>query len=433
MKLLLSFLLVISFTSFSKEVSYDEIIKMCTIEKNGIQGLNKDCTWTYSFIDTYTSTDRNWGGTYTEKCIHENMSPVAYATYLNDLELLDKLINKGFNVNIKERVIDVNHNSFSIGGRPKKPPYQCSLNVEESSFSYALKNKNLEALELLIPAGLDLELEHNNKEKPAHMALINEEFLRLLLEAGVNVNSVDKDGKTILFKAARSETKGLLILKFDPIVNLEILNLALNTYSFNKDRQAYLKTIIDLIDADTSKLDIENFKYVESVKHLNFLISLGIDFSARDKEGKVPLMYFAGKKIEMLNEALKLANDTDFLARDIKGSSVLDYIVTNHNWRSKIHDRVKSYIKHIHSNNISIDVFNDVDYQGRTPLFNFIKGNSRRRARSEIQEDNETVELLILAGSKIKYEIDSHIKVNMLKYFREDIPKSTFRVLKKYR
>ncbi len=139
-----------------------------------------------------------------------------------DIELINFLLNKGLNVNLKD---SDNQNGLSLA--VEKEYYKkeivellikkgIDINNKDNEgctpIFYAINSGNIEAVETLIGKGIDINISNNNGETPLIIASDNNnvEMVKFLLKNGANKDLKDNEGSKAIDYTDNEEIKKLL-------------------------------------------------------------------------------------------------------------------------------------------------------------------------------------------------------------------------------
>ncbi len=267
---------------------------------------------------------------------------------------------------------------------------------DNSLLNQAIIAQNMDVVDALIDAGVNLNLQDKNAFTPLTRAIEqkNIEAVNALIIAGANLNLLDNYGRTPLIYA--------IILE-----NIEAVNALINAGADLNLIDKYRLTPL------TSAIAQEN------IEALNALITARADLNLPNKNGFTPLEYAIDKKnIEAVNALIKAGANPNFIGKD--GLTPLIGVILSEN---------------IEALNALITARADLNLpnkNGWTPLSIAI-----------LSEDNEIIKSLVKAGAKLSLEektrhADYQIKVDQVitELFKEAIKdnniKSIGKLLKYY-
>ena len=194
------------------------------------------------------------------------------------------------------------------GANPNAQKYR------KTALMTAAYNNNPEAVKILLDAGADVNARAPDGDTVLIVAASNNrnpQVMKILLEAGAEVNALGEGGMTALMWASHNPETIKVLLDGGADVNIHNKNgrtALMHTAMFNKN----LETI-------------------------NLLIAAGADNSAADKYGKTALMYAAEYNVPEVVEALIDAG-ANAEQRDSNDKTALDYARQNKNLTGLIFD-----------------------------------------------------------------------------------------------
>lgn len=250
---------------------------------------------------------------------HQNFKAPLHLAY--DLSIVKLLIDKGANVNIKDK-------------------YGCTPLHCVSKISLA---------KYLVENGADIHAKNNDGETPLHTAF-NFLIVEYLIEKGADVNIPNKNGYTPLYFA-----RNLIIAR-------HLIEHGANIRAVTKDGKSVLHGIIK------AHSDF-NISFDEMSDLINFLIKKGIDVNATDQNGNTPL-HLSGEENNEYAAIILLANGASISATNIENkkpaefgymlpilianiAKIFDAVKKNESWKT-----IESLLKHrIRCFNITLNEF----------------------------------------------------------------------------
>jgi uncharacterized protein len=160
------------------------------------------------------------------------------------------------------------------GGLPEqgyRPPIPGDMNA----LMFAAREGHIDAARLLLDAGSDVNAVDKNEITPLFMAISNNRIpmARFLIDRGANINATDWYGRTPLFAAIEMRNVDLDYITFEHIVNAE-------------DRKAILDFIGDLLDKKVET----NIRVKEVPPLRSWMYLLGGSLAWVDFTGQTPFM-----------------------------------------------------------------------------------------------------------------------------------------------
>ncbi|XP_043505230.1 serine/threonine-protein phosphatase 6 regulatory ankyrin repeat subunit B-like [Polistes fuscatus] len=205
---------------------------------------------------------------------HENFKAPLHLAY--DLSVVKLLIDKGANVNIKDK-------------------YGCTPLHCVSKISLA---------KYLVENGADIHAKNNDGETPLHRAL-HYLIVEYLIEKGADVNIPNKNGYTPLHFA-----RNLIIAR-------HLIEHGANIRAVTKDGKSVLHGIIE-------EHSYFNISFDEMSDLINFLIKKGIDVNATDQNGNT-LLHLSAEKNNEYAAIVLLANCASISSTNIENKKPADF------------------------------------------------------------------------------------------------------------
>ena len=184
-------------------------------------------------------------------------SQISTAVSQNDVEKLQSLIQRGENVNVKEK----NYNNIT-------------------PLFLAVENGNVEIAETLLNFGAKINIRDDNRQTPL-MRLdedADEELVNLLVKHGARVNLVDKERNTTLILAARSVKAEVLRILIKHGADIDARNNARRT------------ALSEAADAD-------------NLENVRALLEAGADPHIKDEDGETAFTLTTDEEIKKLLES----------------------------------------------------------------------------------------------------------------------------------
>ena len=232
-----------------------------------------------------------------------------YAIWTNHIEIIRYLLDSGVDPN--ERV----------HGSP--------------AFEVALRNERIGAMSLLIEAGADVNIRHPRGSLVAHSSMgpeISEEMFLLLTDAGLDIHAIDgRSGQPTWWTALQEGAESKLRILLDAGVNLNTCDSDGNSALRRAIELGNAKAVPMLIDAgaDVNAVDSDGNPLVtvallkEGEDTVRNLLNAGADPNARTVEGD-PLLALAlpDGRVEIV--LLLVGAGADVNARDSDGKTMLE-------------------------------------------------------------------------------------------------------------
>lgn len=210
----------------------------------------------------------------------DDKTPLHIAVFSNNIDIAKLLVNAGANINAMDKDkttplhVAVRSNNFEI----TKLLLSSGANIHATSVSFdvlsplemVLESKNLVLFKLFLDFVTDSNSAGDANYAILHQAasLGNSHIVKLLLDAGADVNVKNCHGYTPLHEAIESNNMGVLKVLIDAGADFKTLN---------EDKETLLHFVID-----------SNMHFI-TLDVIEFLISLGIDVNAKDKNGNTAL------------------------------------------------------------------------------------------------------------------------------------------------
>jgi len=147
----------------------------------------------------------------------------------------------------------------------------------------------------------------------------NIRILKMLIQQGIDINSKDKEGKTLLVYAIEEEDKFIVNYLLENHASIQLINQNIK----------YLRKLTKIKKENKKEL-LENFEFRMKNKFniIKILLEYGLDIDAKDEKGKTLLLY----AIEDENEL------------------IVNYLLENHASIQPINENIK-YLKELTKNN----------------------------------------------------------------------------------
>ncbi|MFZ3136593.1 MAG: ankyrin repeat domain-containing protein [Thermodesulfovibrionales bacterium] len=373
----------------------------------------------------------------------DGISPLIYAAMRGQKEIVEFLISKGADVNVKDNIVEV-PGGFS-GGRTtlhyavlwghkeivgllmskgadvsarsvqNETPLMLAIqeghkeiaellilkgadiyeknNYGDTLLMHALLRGRPEIAKLLISKGADVNTENTNGGTPLTIALISgqEEMTRLLVTKGADINHKGRRGETPLLVALSNGQKDVaeFLLSKGAVADLDVRDPEGNTP---------LMHVAEWGQRDAAELLMSKGAKVNSIDYhgrtpLMFTAMHGARLFALDEKGKLPPQYSTELASRRQIAELLIHSGADVNAKDYDGRTPLIYAAMN---------GLKEIAALLISKGASVDA---VDDQGNTPSMYA----SRNR--------DDEIERLIMASSKVsrlaKGTAESHVPVEV--------------------
>jgi len=176
---------------------------------------------------------------------------VINASKNGNVKILDLLIKKGIDLNLKSETGDI-------------------------SLSLAISKYHTNVLNLLFENGA--KLDNNNPALLSAVNFNNIAMVKLLLDNDANINMNDKDGNTCLMSAIKNRNIDMMQLLFEN-------GISVHQTTLNGDN--YLHLALNNISIDNAYKD-QLLNQTEEI--IKLLIIHGVDINKKDKRGNTPLM-----------------------------------------------------------------------------------------------------------------------------------------------
>jgi ankyrin repeat protein len=176
----------------------------------------------------------------------------------------------------------------------------------DTALHLAIRAHNLEVVRVLIDKGAKINVGNNGNFMPLHSAayLGDTQMVCFLLDKGADINSNSDDGNTALHYAAWAKDKAVLRLLLDKGANTNAKNIHGNTalhHAANGGNEAVVRLLLDRgADINAKNIDGETvlheaircfdcYPEMEAIVQLLLRIQIGIDITARRRDGKTAL------------------------------------------------------------------------------------------------------------------------------------------------
>ncbi|GET46589.1 hypothetical protein RCZ01_18910 [Capnocytophaga felis] len=255
-------------------------------------------------------------GNEINKLTHDKRTYLFWAAFQNNLPLINYLLQKGADVNVKDSHL-----------------YTPLL------FAAVRGNINPELYDILIKKGADIKEKNENGANALLLAIPHMKDLKeaqYFTRKGLSLKSVDNNGDNAIFYAARNGNKKVIGQLIEKGLSPKILNNKGQNLMFAAAEGLRMKVN-----------DLEFFKYIES---------LGVNPNQKDKQGLTPLFILSGrhKELAVINHFISKGNSVN--QSDKEGNTPL----INASSRNTL--EVVSLLADKTSN------INEVDNQGRSAL-----------------------------------------------------------------
>ncbi len=214
-------------------------------------------------------------------------------------------------------------------GEIRKKIYQC---VIDSKLIAAVKNNDEEMVKSLIEKGANV----NSKDKYGHTALIYaseegyKEIAKLLIDGGANVNATNKSKVTALMWASQKGYKEIVQLLIEAGANVNAKDEDEETalvFAFRGNHEEIVELLIQE-GADVYVKDCRGFTtlmWASKRKHkkiVEILIKAGVEINAKDKYGQTALIFaFPTRLGETLLQAfIDIINNVDLVSNSSEGN-----------------------------------------------------------------------------------------------------------------
>jgi len=178
----------------------------------------------------------------------------------------------------------------------------------------AAEGRNTEALETLAKAGADLQkAETNQGRTPAHVAARNGDVdaLRVLIQAGVNLKATDYDGCAPADDAVGDEEALKLILEAGGIISLKVAAMVGDVAALAQQRQAGSDLNANIGDRYHKGYTAAHYAaHYGQAAALQFLHEAGANLNVTEDSGATPALLAAAQgKAEALEALAKAGAD----------------------------------------------------------------------------------------------------------------------------
>ncbi|KAI7774252.1 hypothetical protein LA080_009029 [Diaporthe eres] len=266
-------------------------------------------------------------------------------------------------------------------------------------------------LELFVDKGADIHDRSPSGDSLLHLATGHPVWLRILLDAGVDVNVANSDGCTALHKIMSVKCLSLLVETGKADINKRAtsdgktpLLLSLDGY-FEEATLKLLEYGADctIVDKDgNGPLHISLQSHRSKPEVIEALLNAGADLNLRNKSGQTPLdvMFSRDSVLDLMNVMIKAGADIN--TRDTKnGATLLFRTISGREFRPE-----KDYREAITSLLERGALLESRDYEGRTLLHEVIKSQKGPQASFNRQEPGPSrFDFLVSLGLDI-HDID---------------------------
>lgn len=217
-------------------------------------------------------------GNEVDKLTHDKRTYLFWAASQNNLPLINYLLQKGADVNVKD-----------------------SHMYTPLLFAAVRGNINTELYDILINKGANINEKNENGANALLLAIPHMKDLKeaqYFIKKGLSLKSIDNNGDNALFYAARNGNQKIINQLIKKGFNPKTLNNKGQNLMFAASEGSRMKTN-----------DLEFFKYIES---------LGVSPNQKDKEGLTPLFILSSrhKDITVLNYFLDKGNSVNQLDKE---------------------------------------------------------------------------------------------------------------------
>ncbi|WP_026193988.1 ankyrin repeat domain-containing protein [Capnocytophaga cynodegmi] len=217
-------------------------------------------------------------GNEVDKLTHDKRTYLFWAAFQNNLPLINYLLQKGADVNVKD-----------------------SHMYTPLLFAAVRGNINTELYDILINKGANINEKNENGANALLLAIPHMKDLKeaqYFIKKGLSLKSIDNNGDDALFYAARNGNQ--------KIIN-QLIKKGLNPKTLNNKGQNLMFAAAEGSRKKTNNLEF--FKYIES---------LGVSPNQKDKEGLTPLFTLSSrhKDIAVLNYFLDKGNSVNQLDKE---------------------------------------------------------------------------------------------------------------------
>ncbi|GIM52995.1 hypothetical protein CAPN004_20250 [Capnocytophaga cynodegmi] len=217
-------------------------------------------------------------GNEVDKLTHDKRTYLFWAAFQNNLPLINYLLQKGADVNVKD-----------------------SHMYTPLLFAAVRGNINTELYDILINKGANINEKNENGANALLLAIPHMKDLKeaqYFIKKGLSLKSIDNNGDDALFYASRNGNQ--------KIIN-QLIKKGFNPKTLNNKGQNLMFAAAEGSRMKTN--DLEFFKYIES---------LGVSSNQKDKEGLTPLFTLSSrhKDITVLNYFLDKGNSVNQLDKE---------------------------------------------------------------------------------------------------------------------
>ena len=261
-----------------------------------------------------------------------NHSLLHTATWKENLPLIESLIERGADINIRDSDRETPlHKAKSRSTAQLLLTNGAEVNARNKNGNTPLHSMwrlNLEVVEILLKYGADPNIQGFNKKTPLYYVR-NYEQAKLLLENNANPNVQDKYGNTPLHaiygvrQLEISEKLKIAEVLIQYGANINIKDKQGNTPLYNTSSFQLAKSLVDA-GANVNIRSNSGYTVLHNISKKDvaeLLIENGADVNARDDRGETPLHRAAGRAEIM---KVLIENGADVNAKNKQGNTPLD-------------------------------------------------------------------------------------------------------------